>query len=303
MSLRVLSQIQVKILRYGVPICMTIGTIGSLAGLLMFTRKPMRKSPCIIILIAYILTNLIYINFTMLSAVLSGYNSDFATKSLELCRLRMYVSFVFSAIPSYLLVLASLDRMFISSADVRIRQRSNRRFALLMIFGVCLFWIIFHLHAFFYSEIQLIYNGLQLSCTVRAGGSSTFVSYYGLINAIIPLILMATFGFRTFINMNRFQFRRTNLHSLLDRRLIALLIIQLNIYVFLRLPTSIYLIYGQLTKYDIKNFNRILVEEFAYFITILCQFIQVCIFPWTNLITKHFRMEFIRVICKLFRKR
>jgi len=302
MSLRVLSQIQVKILRYGVPICMTIGTIGSLAGLLMFTRKPMRKSPCIIILIAYILTNLIYINFTMLSAVLSGYNSDFATKSLELCRLRMYVSFVFSAIPSYLLVLASLDRMFISSADVRIRQRSNRRFALLMIFGVCLFWIIFHLHAFFYSEIQLIYNGLQLSCTVRAGGSSTFVSYYGLINAIIPLILMGTFGFRTFINIKRFQFHRTNLHSL-DRRLITLLIIQLNIYVFLRLPTSIYLIYGQLTKYDIKNFNRILVEEFAYFITILCQFIQVSIFPWMNLITKHFRMEFIRAIRKLFRIR
>lgn len=299
MSSLSLSQIQVQILRIGVPICMIIGNICSLIGLFVFIQKSMRKSSCIILLIGYLLTNLIYINFTILSALLSGYNLDFSTKSLTLCRFRMYFSFIFSAIPSYLLVSASLDRMFISSSNIHIRQRSNRRFALLMIIGISSFWILFHLHALFYSEIQLIY-GIKLSCTTQSCIPSSFISYYGLINAIIPIILMGIFGIRTLININQAQ--RNNIHSK-ERRLIVLLIIQLSIYIFFRLPTSIYLVYGEITKYYVKNSNQILIEQFIYFIAIFCQFIQVSISPLMNLITKTFRIEFIRAIYKLFRIR
>ncbi len=61
------------------------------------------------------LTNLTYINFTVLSALVTDYGLDFAAKLVDLS-LRKYLSFIFSAIPSYLLVMDLLGRTFISSS-------------------------------------------------------------------------------------------------------------------------------------------------------------------------------------------
>ncbi|UJR33021.1 hypothetical protein I4U23_020481 [Adineta vaga] len=138
-------------------------------------------------------------NFHNLLTVFAGYEMDFATKLTISCSFQMYLSYVFTAIPSYLLIMASLDRMFISSSNVQIRQRSNKRFALLIIILICIFWILFHLHAFFFSEIQLVY-GVRLSCTTCSGIPSSFISYYGLINAIIPTTLMSLFEIQTLRN-------------------------------------------------------------------------------------------------------
>jgi hypothetical protein len=63
MSLNSLTQIQVEMLRIGVPICVIIGNIDCIADLSVFVQKSMRNNPCIIFLIVHMLTHLIYIVF------------------------------------------------------------------------------------------------------------------------------------------------------------------------------------------------------------------------------------------------
>jgi hypothetical protein len=295
MSAASLTQVQLQMIRIGIPICVSIGNLDCILGLFVFFQKRMRKSPCILYLIGYMLSNLVYIDFTVLTTLLSGYGMDMSVRSTASCCIRMYISFVFSAIPSYLLVMASMDRMFISSSNVQTRLQSNRRFALLMIGAISIFWALFHLHAFFFSEIQLTY-GVRLSCNTQPGGPATFVSYYGLINAIIPISLMAGFGIRTLVNIRRA--RRNHVHAK-DRRIIAMLIVQLGIYICLRLPVSLDLVYGQITKSNFKTSNQVLIEQFVYFVAIFCQFVQVSISPLMNLITKSFRSELKRAVSNL----
>ncbi|CAF3752479.1 unnamed protein product [Adineta steineri] len=299
MSASLLSQVQLQMIRIGLPICVSIGNLGCILGLFVFLQKSMRNNPCITYLIGYMITNLIYIDFTVLSTVFSGYGMDISTKSNLLCCIRMYMSYVFSAIPSYFLVIASMDRMFVSSSNINIRQRSNKRFALFMVIVIIIFWILFHLHAFFFSEIQLIY-GVRLSCTIRSGSPASFIAYYGVVNAIIPITLMTGFGIQTLINIKRVRLNRVRSR---EHRLIPLLILQISIYIFLRLPTSLYLVYAQITNSNIKSSNQILIEQFVYFIVIFCQFTQVCISPLMNLISNSFRKEFQLALKKMVRRR
>ncbi|CAF1215803.1 unnamed protein product [Adineta ricciae] len=192
--------------------------------------------------------------------------------------------------------MASLDRMFVSSSNVHMRHRSNKRFVLFIIVFLIIFWSLFHLHAFFTSEIQINY-GNRLTCTTRSGISTSFVSYYGLINAIIPIISMSLFGIETLRNISKAH-AQIGQRSL-DKRLIILLIIQISLYIFLRLPMSTYLIYSQTTKYMIKSSNQTLIEQFVYFIVIFCQFVQVNLSPLMNLISKSFRLELKRTFYRV----
>jgi hypothetical protein len=299
MSSSTLTQIQVQMIRIGCPICVVIGNLDCILGLFVFLQKSMRNNPCIIFLIGYMVTNLIYIDFTVLSTAFAGYGMDMSIISHFSCCMRTYMSYVFSACPSWFLVMASMDRMFVSSSNAQIRNRSNKRFALIMLIGNILFWLIFHIQAFFISEIVLLY-GVRLYCTTRPGAASTFAAYYGPINALIPITLMTLFGIQTLINIKRTRRNHTNSQN---QRLIGLLFGQIFIYIFLRLPISIYLIYGQITKSYAKSSNRVAIENFVDFVVVFCQFTQVSISPLMNLVTNSFRIELRRAVYKTIGRR
>ncbi len=287
---------QIYMTRIGLSICITIGNVGCAIGLFVFLQKSMRKNSCVLFLIGYMISNLVYINFTILNVLLSGYGINYSIQSNAFCCIRMYISFVFSIIPTYLLVMASFDRMCITSSNVNTRLKMNKHFSLYTIGGISLFWSLFHLHAIFFSKIQLLY-GIKLTCNTQPGGATAFVSYYSFIcDGTIPILLMTIFGIQTLINIK--QARRIRVRSK-DRFLIILLIIQLSMYIFLRVPTPIYLIYQEITQSNIKTSNQIIIEQFIFFIVLFCQFIQVTISPLINLVSNSFRIEFKRVINKM----
>jgi len=244
-------------------------------------------------------TNLIYVDFTVLSTVFVGYGMDMSIKSHFSCCMRTYLSYVFSACPSWFLVMASMDRMFVSSPNVQMRNRSNKRFALIILIGNILFWALFHIQAFFISEIVLLY-GVELYCTTRPGAASTFAAYYAPINALIPITLMTLFGIQTLINIKRTRRNQTNSQN---QRLIGLLFGQIVIYIFLRLPLAIYLIYWQITKSVVKSSNRVAIENFVASVAQFCTYTQVSISPLMNVVTNSFRIELKRAVYKTIGRR
>ena len=297
MSTQVLQLVQLQLARIGLPICILVGNASSFLGLMVLFQPKLRKNSCILFLLGYIITNLIYLNFTVFLVALSGYGYDLTHQSTVFCRLRMYFSFVFSTTPSYLLVMASWDRMCISSSSIRTRLIASRRFSLFMILVLCIFWSIFHIHAIIASEIQPI-SSTRVTCNTRPGVMTTFVTYYSLIcDGIIPLLLMTIFGIRTWINVQHVNRNRTQRR---ERRIIFLLILQLILYFCLRLPTPLYFIYQEATNSNNKTTDRIIIDRFILFIVLFFQFIQVSVSPVLNLLTNTFRIEIRRIFYKIF---
>jgi hypothetical protein len=70
MTTTLLINIQQQIGRIGDPICIFIGNIGGAIDLFVFLQKTMRRNPCGLFLIAYMITNMLYINFTILVTAL-----------------------------------------------------------------------------------------------------------------------------------------------------------------------------------------------------------------------------------------
>jgi len=302
MTTTTLNYIQQEITRIGYPMCVLIGNIGGAIGLFVFLQKRMRKNPYGLFIIVYMIANILYVNFTILLQALSAlFQINPSAQSSTFCRIEYYISFVLAVIPSYLLAMASIDRSFASSRNVHIRSRSTKRFAALMIGIICSFWIVFHVQAFFTADLELIGN-LGFVCTFRLGISTIFAAYYNLICiGIIPPLLMIGFGIQILMNIRQNHVNRTNLRN--NRRsLILLLIIQVAIYLCLRLPASFYLIYKQITSVYQQTSNQIIIGQFIQSTAYFCQFMQVSISPLLNLITKTFRKELKRALNRIRRR-
>ena len=140
--------------RYGTIVLLVIGTISCSCSLMVFTQETLRQSPCTIYLIAINVLNLVYIFWALIIRTLQfGYNIDPSSTSLVFCRLLYYISVVFSSCESSYLLLASIDRILITSSSATTRQRSTRRAAYLSMALISLFWAIFHTHLFIFIDI------------------------------------------------------------------------------------------------------------------------------------------------------
>lgn len=99
--------------------------------------------------------------------------------------------------------------------------------------------------------------------------------------------------------MNKTQTHTYRNDSRNNRRLIILLIIQVTVYLCLRLSASLYLIYEEITSARIKTSDQLIIEQFVQSVVYLCQFIQVSISPLLNLSTKTFRIELKRALNRI----
>ncbi|CAF1271657.1 unnamed protein product, partial [Rotaria sordida] len=197
---------QTYLYRFGGPILVFVGTLSCILSLIVFTRKNLRKNPCCIYLVTFNVANFLLVYITLLSAtLLLGYGISPISYNMALCRLNVYLALLLDGLsPSYL-ILASIDRVLITSPNARTRRRSTHRLAYMCIIGVTLFWILFHCYALLAANIvQLTPN--YSTCYIESGIYLTFIGYYTLIvkASILPL-LMAILGLWTIKNVRSFR--------------------------------------------------------------------------------------------------
>ncbi|CAF0831362.1 unnamed protein product [Adineta steineri] len=122
-SMKLLETIPINLYVIGGPVLLFIGTISCICNLIIFTRNNLRKNSCSICLIAFNLSSLLLLYFSFLPAILQiGYNIEPGSYNLIYCRIRYYLGFLFACLPSFYLILASIDRTLITSSNIRIRQ-------------------------------------------------------------------------------------------------------------------------------------------------------------------------------------
>ncbi|CAF1227716.1 unnamed protein product [Rotaria sordida] len=290
------------------PILILIGTISCIINLVVFTQKDLRKNPCSIYFIAHNIVNLIFIYSSLLALTLGiGYNISALIYKLILCRVYLYVVILSNCLSPFYLILASIDRILLTSSNARIRQRSNRRFACLCIIIGTSFWSLFHIHALISSNIRQMGPNTYL-CYFQQGIHLIFATYYSLTKESLILILLLICGLWSIKNIrslhrvridNTLSTTRTNvegkyskLNSSKDRQLTLMLLMDIIIYALFSLAFAIFLIYQQITQNPLMSLDRIQIENVIRNFCLFSASIPFCTSCYANLIiSKTFRNE------------
>ncbi|CAF1418423.1 unnamed protein product [Adineta ricciae] len=311
------SSLVTNIHKYGGPILILIGTINCLLSLCVFSRKTLRKNPCSIYLIASNVSSIFFIYTSTLYSTLSfGYSIDPTRYNLFYCSFRFYTMFLFEILPPCYFILASIDRVFLTSHNALIRQKSTVHLAYISIVLVTLFWSIIHIHSFIFMYIRIFALGIS-GCFFQSGLYLTIMSYYPLIvKGILIPSLMIIFGLWTVKNIRTktpvvsgtrritgiMQSDRLPSCSTQakDRLLIKILLIDIVIYIVFNLIQSIIVIYQQATLSQTKSSLRVTTERLVFVTSLTGTAIPFCIGTFTNLVlSKHFRREMRNaLLCK-----
>ncbi|CAF1465618.1 unnamed protein product [Adineta steineri] len=289
----------------GCPVLIVIGTISCIINLIVFSQKNLRKNPCSIYFIAYNLANFIYIYSSLLSLTLNiGYKINANIYHLALCRVFLYTVALFNSLSSFYLILASIDRILITSRNAITRRKSTRRLAYLCIIVGTLFWALVHAHLLIFSTITQITPNSFL-CYYQPGIHLTFMGYYSIIKEISALLLLTICGLWSIKNIHSLHHMRivlnlsvtknvieTNSSSGKDRQLFSMLLMDIIIYAVFSFIFSIFLMYQQITQNQIKTSDRIQIETVIRDLCLFSAGIPFCLGCYTNLfVSKTFRTD------------
>jgi hypothetical protein len=303
---------QQNLFQFGGIILLIIGSVSCILNFVVFTSSTLRKNPCAICFAANSIINFLYLYFGLLPTLLNtAYDINPGATNIVFCRSIYYLDLVLACVgPTYLIV-ASIDRALVTSRNAGTRKRSTRRLVIVCLISLGLFWTLFHIHALIYINI-LQFGPDYFVCYFQPGAYTTFITYYSLFFVgIFPPLLMTIFGVRTVKNIR--QVRHVTHHSHVsiivtttvsraftvpskDRQLIRMLLMEIIIYLISRFPSTIFLIYQQITQYQMKSTDQISIEQFIATVTYFMGFIDSSVSCYTNiLISKSFRAELKRM--------
>ncbi|CAF1000300.1 unnamed protein product [Adineta ricciae] len=303
-----LSLIQKNLYAYGGPIVVILGTICCTISLLVFSQKKLRKNPCAMYLIAVNISNFLYIYLSILIVILAlGYNIDLSSYNIIICRFIYYFSLLFDGLSSFYLILASIDRVLVTSVSALTRQRSTRRLAIASLTLGTIFWMVFHCHTFIFIIKQELAPGYFI-CYFQAGLYAALVGYYStIIKGILTSLLLIIFGLWTRKNLRNIHHRQvappgaTNMHPigqndttvhLKNRQFALMLLMEILIYITFTSMLSIIGVYQQIAKNEAQT-------AFNYFIRIIGTFVSYtpifANFLGNLFISKTFRSEVRRI--------
>ena len=303
-----LHTVQKNLYQFAGPILMLIGNVSCILSCLVFSRKNLRKNPCSIYFIALSLSDLLFIYSSLFFAVLAiGYEIDPSKYNLGVCRFVIYSGFLFDSLSGSYLIIASIDRIFVTSPNARTRRLSTRRLALICIISITLIWALFHIHALILTSIQELTPNYFV-CYFQPGLHATFIGYYTLIKGVLQPIILIICGVWTVRNIRgtrRVQVppissitRNTaphnqNSNTSKDRQLVLMLLIDIFISVVFGLMITIVFMYRQITQYQEKDYQEIQLEIFLLNVGTFSGNIPYCVGLYTKLIiSKTFRKEF-----------
>ena len=248
------------------------------------------------------------IYLTILSATLVyGYNVTTASYNLGYCRFQLYMAVLLDILSPFYLILASVDRVLVTSTNAGTRQRSTRRLAYMCISGVTLFWVLFHIYALVSTSIiQIAPN--YFACYFTSATALTFISYYGLIirSMLVPLI-MATLAVWTVKNIRSIRHATVapvssviteavegglNSTRSKDRQLMLILLSDIMIYIFSTYMLAAVTMYQQFTQYNRKTYEQTQIDAFLLNLALFINYIRFCVECYANLVvSKTFRNE------------
>ncbi|CAF3641273.1 unnamed protein product [Adineta steineri] len=229
----------------------TLGTVGSLFNIIIFTRRSLRSNSCSLYFLAGSINNLFVVYLTFLPRYLAAnWGYDPTTTNNVWCKLSSFLKYPFLALTLWFTVLASMDRFFSSSRNIRFRQLCTLPIARKIILLIIL--LIFLSHGHILVLFTIVPSNIISTCnTLYPQYLIFFDIFIILFSIIIPIVLMAMFGILMILNVHKVHNRiipqtdntvnqrfRSN-----DRQLIIMLLSQVLITTIISIPYCIFSMY------------------------------------------------------------
>ncbi|CAF0835453.1 unnamed protein product [Rotaria sordida] len=198
-----INNISSQINRYITLFVFLFGTIGNSLNTLVLSQAKLRSIPCVLYFLGSSVSSLGIILVGLPTRLIAGWiSTDPTNTNAVLCKLRIFLLYGFRTISVWLIVLATIDRWFVSSTGVRRRFLSSRQIAHKSI-------IIVHFLSFLlWAQSLFCYNTdlpqAPLKCYGMTAACRIFNDVaYACSTVIIPSLLMLIFGFLTIHNIKK----------------------------------------------------------------------------------------------------
>jgi hypothetical protein len=309
-SIELLNNSIIYIYRCILPVICILGNIGNLLTALVFAKKSWRKNVCVFYFNIVLVSNTCYINSTMVAAIcIFGFNIQLQNSNVVLCKFYFYAAFLFSTLFPTILILASIDRLLISSQNVDTRLYSSKRLAYFSISISTIFWCIFFSHVLIEINIQELYPNYFLCYYDLSNSYYQFVSYSSLFLSclfcfgIIVLCILAFKNVRHIRAIPRQQRQQIRTMTKKDFQLLRCLFIQDFLYIIFTIGFTIFTVYQAATIHQIRTPLEQALMDFFYKLFIILEYIPYCAsFYIFVVVSKSFRNELKRMIYKIFGK-
>jgi hypothetical protein len=305
--IELLNNISIYMYRYGNPVIYIIGIIGNLLSLIIFLKKSWRKNVCVFYFTICLLFNFVYLNSSILAGTfINGFNINLQNSSVILCKIYFYIAFLFSTVPPNILILASIDRLLISSQNIDTRLYSSKRLAYFSISISTFFWFIFFFHILIKVNIQQFGPSYFVCDFDQSRLYLDFVSYSTLVTTILNDLFMIVLTIFSFKNVRRIRAiprqQRNKVRSMTkkDFQLLRCLFVQDIVYISLSTFFNICSIYTEVMGDQLQTpleqaINNFLTKFSTFFYNIFyCSNFFIFLIG-----SKAFRQELKRMIYKL----
>ena len=309
-SIDFLRVVIVYIYQYGNIMIYILGTIGNLLCIGIFLRKKWRKNVCVFYFLVCLILSLIYLNCIILAtSLMTGWNINVLHTSLFICKLMLYVSFVTSTLIPTVLILASVDRLLISSQNIDTRLYSSRRLAYLLIGISTLFWILFNIHTLIKVNIYQLGPSFFICYYELSPFYLNFVNYSLTVFNCVFCVLMIILSIVSLKNVRhicaipRQQRKDVRTMTKRDFQLLRCLFVQDVVYISVSISSSFYAVYKMSTREYERTALQIAILDFLenifnfIYFTFYCSSFFIFIF-----VSKAFRQEMKQLICKMVGK-
>ena len=301
-----LAALQRGLTRYGMSTYISLGNLGLLFNLIIFTQPAHRRNPCALYICAVSVCSLVGMNIALVPSIYALDHPNPVTSSLAFCRTHFYLLHVFNQSMRTFIVIACADRYASCSRQANIRSWSRYRITVRVIPAVMLFWTLL---AVFPMMLRSLVNG---ACDVRLGTPSTIYTIYMLtVLSLFPLTSMITFGVLMIRSLKQIRMRvvpisdtdvSTTAPTLRkrDRDLMTMLAIELFLYVITTIPVTIALVYKTTTESHVKSSKRRDIESFVLYVTrLFLLYLNNSLSFWIYVSTsKSFRLECRNLLVK-----
>jgi hypothetical protein len=287
-----------------------ISDIGTLLSLLIFFKRPWRKNVCVFYFKIFLLFNLCYINSTMIGITLiSGFQINIQNSNVILCKMYYYVSFLFATLPPTTLILASIDRLLISSQNVDTRMYSSKRLAYFTISISTFILIVFNSHILVKVDLQEFYPSYFICYYNTSKFYLDFVSYsLAAINVVfcVLMIILCMFAFKNVRHIRAIpREKRNQIRPMTkkDFQLLRCLFAQDVIYIIFGTMITGFYVYDAITRDHVQTTLEQTIRTFLNScFTFLYDISYSMSFFVFVIVSKSFRHELKRLIYKIIGK-
>ena len=303
----ILTSIPIYVYRFVIPVLFVLGNLGNLFTVFIFSKKTWRKNVCVFYFLICLLTDFIFINSTIFGSILIlGFNINIQNSNVILCKLFYYISYACSVYLPLILILASIDRLLVSSQNVDTRLYSSKRLAYLSIGISASVCIIYSLHILIQVNIQQLYPTIFICYYDLSPFYSVFLAYTTLIQSILIPLIMIILSILSFKNVRRIQSiprqQRQNIRSMnkKDFQLLRCLYVHNIIYILCSIVLAVGVIFSTVTQrqlqtsvgQEVSNF----LNSFGSFLHHIPYCVSFFIFVYFS---KAFRMELKKIMFKI----